>query len=44
MSVFIHSGNGFKKVYISREKVGFKFGSFVATRTYSKKKKTKSKK
>ena len=36
-NVFIHFGNGFKKVLITREKVGFKFGSFAKTRKNIKK-------
>eukprot|EP01038_Epipyxis_sp_PR26KG_P013677 gene13677-18353_t len=31
-SVSVHYGNGFKKITITREKVGFKFGSFSYTR------------
>ncbi|MAZ54250.1 MAG: hypothetical protein CMP55_00205 [Flavobacteriales bacterium] len=38
--VYIHFGIGFKKVLITREKVGLKFGLFAKTR---KKTKTKSK-
>jgi len=30
--VFVHNGKSFKKLKISREKVGFKFGFFVKTR------------
>ena len=30
--VFVHFGNGFKKILVSREKVGFKFGAFANTR------------
>lgn len=40
--VFIHRGNSFKKVFITREKIGFKFGEFASTRlftTHSKKSK-----
>lgn len=33
--VFIHSGTVFKKIFINREKVGFKFGEFVLTRSYT---------
>jgi ribosomal protein S19 len=33
--VFIHSGTVFKKIFINREKVGFKFGEFVMTRSYT---------
>jgi small subunit ribosomal protein S19 len=32
--VLIHNGKDFKKVYITREKVGFKFGEFAFTRKY----------
>lgn len=30
--VLVHSGNTFKKLVISREKVGYKFGEFCTTR------------
>lgn len=30
--VLIHTGKVFKKVFITREKVGYKFGEFCATR------------
>ena len=30
--VFVHNGKVFKKLRITRDKVGFKFGSFVNTR------------
>lgn len=43
--VFIHKGNAFHKVFINREKVGFKFGEFAYTRKFTKKEnKIKSKK
>lgn len=32
--VFIHNGKEFKKVLITREKVGFKFGDFALTRKH----------
>jgi small subunit ribosomal protein S19 len=32
--VFIHRGNSFKKIFINREKVGFKFGEFSPTRLF----------
>jgi len=32
--VFIHNGKEFKKILITREKVGFKFGDFVLTRKH----------
>lgn len=35
--VLIHNGKEFKKVYITREKVGFKFGEFAFTRKYTSK-------
>lgn len=28
----IHSGNNFKKFYVTREKIGYKFGEFCTTR------------
>lgn len=31
-TVFVHNGKIFKKVKITREKIGFKFGMFVKTR------------
>jgi ribosomal protein S19 len=31
--VWVHNGRLFKTIFISREKVGFKFGSFCLTRT-----------
>lgn len=36
-NVFIYSGKEFKKVKITREKVGFKFGEFCTTRKYKSK-------
>jgi ribosomal protein S19 len=39
LQVRVHSGKEFKRIYISREKVGFKFGSFVFTRIHNVKKK-----
>jgi small subunit ribosomal protein S19 len=45
--VFVYNGKEFKKVYITREKIGYKFGEFSFTRKFTKKlktKKTKSKK
>ncbi len=35
--VYIHNGNTFIKTYITREKVGFKFGEFAYTRKHTKK-------
>ena len=42
--VFVHNGKTFKKINITREKVGFKFGEFVFTKTVAKSKKKISKK
>lgn len=39
--VYIHNGRIFQKVYINREKVGFKFGDFAITRKFTKKQKKK---
>lgn len=36
-SVFIHSGRDLIKTFISRDKVGFKFGEFVYTKRYTRK-------
>lgn len=36
-SVFVHSGKEFKKIFITRDKIGFKFGEFVFTRKLKKK-------
>lgn len=33
-AVLIHNGNTFKRILITREKVGFKFGEFCSTRTF----------
>lgn len=42
--VSIYNGKIFKRIFITREKIGFKFGMFVFTRKYSKSKKLKKKK
>lgn len=34
----IYNGKSFKKIYITREKVGYKFGEFIQTRTKVKNK------
>jgi len=39
-TVLVHSGKEFKKVAVTREKVGFKFGEFSFTRRYTLKQKT----
>jgi ribosomal protein S19 len=31
--VWVHNGRSFKTIFIAKEKVGFKFGSFCLTRT-----------
>jgi len=36
--VLVHNGKAFKSVFITREKVGFKFGEFSFTRTKGTKK------
>lgn len=41
--VFIYNGKIFKKVFITREKVGFKFGEFITTRSFNFSKKHKKK-
>jgi small subunit ribosomal protein S19 len=33
----VYNGKEFKKIYISREKVGYKFGDFSFTRKFTKK-------
>jgi small subunit ribosomal protein S19 len=38
-TVMIYNGKEFKKVLITREKVGFKFGEFCTTRKYRSKSK-----
>lgn len=43
--VFVYNGKEFKKIYINRSKVGFKFGEFSLTKKFTKKQdKKKSKK
>ena len=42
-TVFIYNGLSFKKVLITREKVGFKFGEFAKTRKYNNKYKNSKK-
>ena len=41
--VFIHNGKDFKKVLVTREKVGFKFGSFSFSKKVGQKIKVKKK-
>ncbi len=35
--VFIYNGKEFKKVFINRSKIGFKFGEFSLTKKFTKK-------
>jgi len=39
-TVSIHNGREFKRIYITREKVGFKFGEFSFTRKFVAKSKS----
>ena len=43
-TVFVHNGKIFKKITITREKIGYKFGEFVFTKIKNKPKKKKEKK
>lgn len=43
-SVLVHNGNKFIKTYITREKVGFKFGEFSYTRKFTSRIKNKNNK
>jgi small subunit ribosomal protein S19 len=38
-TVLIYNGKEFKKVVVTREKIGFKFGEFCTTRRYKSKSK-----
>lgn len=38
-TVFVHNGKEFKRVSITREKIGFKFGEFSFSRKYTLKQK-----
>lgn len=42
-TVFVHNGKTFKKILITREKLGFKFGEFAFTKIKAKTKETKKK-
>ena len=42
--VSVYNGKIFKRIFITREKIGYKFGAFVFTRKYNKSKKSKKKK
>ena len=35
--LFIHSGKSFKKIYITKEKIGYKCGEFCLSRAFKKK-------
>lgn len=41
-TVFVHNGKEFKRVSITREKIGFKFGEFSFTRRYTLKQKAQN--
>lgn len=41
--VLVHTGKIFKKIFINRERIGFKFGEFAPTRAYLKLKKAPKK-
>jgi len=41
--IFVYTGNSFKPVFITRDKIGFKFGEFCLTRNRRIKKKEKKK-
>ncbi len=43
-TVLVHNGKLFKKIFINREKIGFKFGEFAPTRSHSNPKKNVKKK
>ena len=36
-SVLVHNGKLFKKIFITREKIGYKFGEFAFTKKYTPK-------
>ena len=36
-TVFVYNGKEFKKLFITGAKIGFKFGQFIFTRTYTQK-------
>jgi len=42
--VSVYNGRDFKRIFVTREKIGYKFGMFVFTRKYNKSKKSKKKK
>ncbi len=37
LTVMVHNGKDFKKVHITKPKIGYKFGEFVPTKKYTKK-------
>lgn len=40
--VFVHNGKEFKKVYIRRSRIGFKFGEFALTKKFTQKRDKKN--
>ena len=42
-NIFIHNGKEFKRLFVRREHVGFKFGEFSSTKKHTKKIKKKKK-
>lgn len=40
--VFVHNGKEFKKVFIRRSRIGFKFGEFALTKKFTQKKDKKN--
>jgi len=43
-SVLIHNGQSFKRLFVNRAKIGYKFGEFIFTRKFTQKYKTNKKK
>jgi len=43
-NVFVYNGKVFKKIFITREKIGYKFGEFALTKTSPKNTKVLNKK
>lgn len=40
--VFVHTGKEFKKIFIKRSRIGFKFGEFALTKKFTQKKDKKN--
>lgn len=36
--IFVYNGKAFKRIFITKNKIGFKFGEFCKTRLFNKKK------